>query len=62
MRDWFAPPRTLQSKMFENIVLRDKDATNTPGMAKNYFEKKICDGTFTNNLTEKDTLTYEFAM
>lgn len=64
MRDWFAKPENAAKvKMFENIVLRDKDASEYTwdGEKLIFCEKKICDGTFTNNLTEKDTLTYEFA-
>lgn len=64
MRDWFAKPENaVKVKMFENIVLRDKDASEYTwdGEKLIFCEKKICDGTFTNILTEKDTLTYEFA-
>lgn len=64
MRDWFAKPENAEKvKLFENIVLRDKDASEYTwdGEKLIFCEKKICDGTFTNNLTEKDTLTYEFA-
>lgn len=64
MRNWFAKPENAaKAKMFENIVLRDKDATEYTWDGEKLIlcEKKICDGTFTNNLTEKDTLTYEFA-
>jgi hypothetical protein len=64
MRDWFAKPENAANvKMFENIVLRDKDASEYTWDGEKLIlcEKKICDGTFTNNLTEKDTLTYEFA-
>lgn len=64
MRDWFAKPENAAKvKMFENIVLRDKDASEYTwdGEKLIFCEKKICDGTFTTNLTEKDTLTYEFA-
>lgn len=64
MRDWFAKPENAEKvKLFENIVLRDKDASEYTwdGEKLIFCEKKICDGTFTNNLTDKDTLTYEFA-
>lgn len=64
MRDWFAKPGNAEKvKLFENIVLRDKDASEYTwdGEKLIFCEKKICDGTFTNNLTDKDTLTYEFA-
>ena len=64
MRDWFAKPENAaKAKMFENIVLRDKDASEYTWDGEKLIlcEKKICDGTFTNSLTEKDTLTYEFA-
>jgi hypothetical protein len=64
MRNWFAKPENAaNAKIFENIVLRDKDASEYTWDGEKLIlcEKKICDGTFTNPLTEKDTLTYEFA-
>jgi hypothetical protein len=64
MRDWFAKPENaVKVKLFENIVLRDKDASEYTWDGEKLIlcEKRICDGTFTNSLTEKDTLTYEFA-
>lgn len=49
-------------RMYENIVLRDSEDEYTwDGENLIKCEKKINDGTFTNVLTERDFVTYEFA-
>lgn len=64
MRKWFANPANHSKvRFFENIVLRDKDNTEYTWDGEKLIlcDKKICDGTFSTPLTDKDTLTYEFA-
>ena len=64
MRQWFANPENHSKvRCFENIVLRDKDNTEYTWDGEKLIlcDKKICDGTFTTPLSDKDTLTYEFA-
>jgi hypothetical protein len=64
MRQWFAnPEKHSKVRCFENIVLRDKDNTEYTWDGEKLIlcDKKICDGTFTTPLSDKDTLTYEFA-
>lgn len=64
MRQWFANPvNHSKVRFFENIILQDKDNTEYTWDGEKLIlcEKKICDGTFSTPLSEKDTLTYEFA-
>jgi hypothetical protein len=64
MKSWFNKPENASSvKIYENIALRDEEASEYTWDGENLIkcEKKICDGTFTNELTEKDVITYEFA-
>ena len=64
MREWFAKPNNAAKvRLYENIALQDekKSEFTWNGVSLIECEKKICDGTFTNELTDKDTLTYELA-
>ena len=66
MEEWFSKPSNHENiKSFETIVIRDENASEYIWDADDKklikCEKKTNDGTFTNPLTEKDTLTYEFA-
>lgn len=64
MREWFTNPKNVEGVRFnENIVLRDENASeyNWNGEELVESDKKCSDGTFTNPLTDKDILTYEFA-
>ena len=64
MKQWFDNPENHSKvRYFENIILRDKNSTEYTWNGEKLIlcDKKICDGTFTTPLTEKDTLTYEFA-
>jgi hypothetical protein len=66
MEEWFSKPSNYENiKSFETIVIRDENASEYIWDADDKklikCEKKTNDGTFTNPLTEKDTLTYEFA-
>lgn len=64
MRAWFAnPEHTKNVKPFENITLRDENKSEYlwDGEKLVECEKKIDDGTFSSELTDNDTLTYEFA-
>jgi len=64
MRKWFANPENAgATRMFENIALRDEQKREFTWDGEKLIEceKKISDGTFTNDLTENDTITYEFA-
>lgn len=64
MRNWFAnPDNASKVKAYENIVLRDANASEYTWDGEKLIlcDKKICDGTFTTPLTEKDVLTYELA-
>lgn len=64
MRGWFANPNNIaRLKPYENITLKDekKSEFSWDGEKLIECEKKIDDGTFTTSLTDKDTLTYEFA-
>ena len=64
MRNWFANPNNAAKvRLYENISIKDEKNTEYTwnGTSLVECEKKIFDGTFTNDLTEKDTLTYEFA-
>ena len=50
-------------RMYENIVIKDDELTEYTWDGENLIkcEKKITDGTFTNEITDKDITTYEFA-
>ena len=66
MEEWFSKPSNyVNIKSFETIVIRDENASeyiwDVDDKKLIKCEKKTNDGTFTNPLTEKDTLTYEFA-
>ena len=64
MRKWFANPEYVKGvRMGENITLRDEAKTEYTWDGEKLVEceKKIDDGTFTTELTDRDTLTYEFA-
>lgn len=64
MRNWFANPNNASKvKKYENIALRDANASEYTWDGEKLIlcDKKICDGTFTTPLTDKDTLTYELA-
>jgi hypothetical protein len=64
MRKWFANPGYVKGiRMGETIVLRDEAKTEYTWDGEKLVEceKKIDDGTFTTELTDRDTLTYEFA-
>lgn len=64
MREWFSKPsNTKNVRFYENVLLRNEEGTeyawNGEELIK--YDKKIFDGTFTNPLTDRDVLTYEFA-
>lgn len=64
MRNWFSKPENVEKvRLYENIALRDENSTEYTWDGKELVlcEKKLYDGTFTSPLTEKDSLTYEFA-
>lgn len=64
MRTWFATPGNAEKvRLYENIALCDENSTEYTwnGTELVLCEKKLYDGTFTTPLSEKDTLTYEFA-
>jgi hypothetical protein len=64
MRKWFANPNYSSTvRLFETIVLREEGGKEYVWDGEKLIEceKKIDDGTFTSELTDKDTLTYEFA-
>lgn len=66
MNEWFSNPKNYENiKSYETIVIRDVNASefiwDVDEKALIKCEKKTNDGTFTNPLTEKETLTYEFA-
>ena len=64
MRNWFAKPENAAKvRLYENISLKDEKNTEYTWNGTELIEcdKKIFDNTFTNDLTEKDTLTYELA-
>ena len=64
MWKWFANPEYVKGvRIGETVVLRDEAKTEYfwNGEKLVECEKKIDDGTFTSDLTDRDTLTYEFA-
>lgn len=64
MRKWFANPNNICGvRVGETVVIRDEDKTEFywDGEKLTECEKKMDDGTFASELTERDTLTYEFA-
>ena len=64
MRKWFSNPEYVSRvRVGESVVLRNEDKTEYTWDGEKLVEceKKIDDGTFTSELTDKDTLTYEFA-
>lgn len=64
MRNWFANPENVKTvRLYENIALRDENSTEYTWNGEELVlcDKKLYDGTFTTPLTDKDSLTYEFA-
>lgn len=64
MRTWFDNPKNSSTvRFYESIVLRDNENVEYAWDGENIVkcDKKFTDGTFTNKLTDKDTVTYEFA-
>jgi hypothetical protein len=64
MREWFENPNNSSKvREYENIALRGENESEFTWDGEKLIEceKKINDGTFTTPLTEKDTVTYEFA-
>jgi hypothetical protein len=63
-KNWFSNPKnSLSVRFHETVVIKDNDSTeySWDGEKLVLCDKKICDGTFVNELTDRDTSTYEFA-
>lgn len=64
MRTWFSNPKNASTvRFYETIVIRDENSTEFAWDGEKIVEceKKVTDGTFSNALTDKDVLSYEFA-
>lgn len=64
MRMWFSNPKNASTvRFYETIVIRDENSTEFAWDGEKIVEceKKVTDGTFSNALTDKDVLSYEFA-
>lgn len=64
MREWFSKPsNTNKVRFYENVLLKNEEGSEYAwdGEKLIKYDKKIFDGTFTNPLTDRDVLTYEFA-
>lgn len=64
MRNWFSKPENFNRiRLCENIVVKNKDFDEFIWDGKKVLpcDKKVCDGTFIKELTDKDIITYEFA-
>lgn len=64
MNDWFANPNNASKvRICESIVLQNEEKSEYiwDGEKLVKCEKKVDDGVFTQGLTERDFLTYEFA-
>lgn len=64
MRKWFSNPKNASTvRFYETIVIRDENSTEFAWDGEKIVEceKKVTDGTFSNVLTDKDVLSYEFA-
>lgn len=64
MRKWFSNPNNVKTvRFYETIVIKDDKTKEFAWDGEKIIEcdKKVDDGTFSTTLTDKDTLTYEFA-
>jgi hypothetical protein len=64
MYTWFKNPKNTEKvRFYETIVVKDDNESEFAWDGEKIvsLEKKVTDGTFTKDLTEKDIFTYEFA-
>jgi hypothetical protein len=64
MKKWFSNPNNVKTvRFYETIVIKDDKTKEFAWDGEKIIEcdKKVDDGTFSTTLTDKDTLTYEFA-